>query len=126
MGLDWLRVAPESTYWAARLLKEMWQPRAIYISENGTVAADRLFYGHVSDAERVMFLRNYIGQLQRSVDEGYPVAGYFLWSLLDNFEWAEGFSARFGIHHTDFVTQQRIQKLSASRYKELIARGFVV
>ncbi|MEO6092313.1 MAG: GH1 family beta-glucosidase [Novosphingobium sp.] len=126
MGLDWLRVAPEAAYWGPRLLAELWQPKAIYISENGTVAADKLENRRVGDAERIMFLRSYIGQLQRAVAEGYPVKGYFLWTLLDNFEWAEGFTARFGIHYTDLATQQRIPKLSAAWYKEVIRRNAVV
>jgi beta-glucosidase len=126
MGLGWLRFAPESTYWGTRLLSEMWSPKAIYISENGTVAADRLANGRVADAERVMYLRNYIMHMHRAVAEGYPVNGYFLWTLLDNFEWAEGFEARFGIHYTDFKTQQRTPKLSAQWFKELIARNAIV
>ena len=54
-----------------------------------------------------MYLRNYIDQLHRAVAEGYPIKGYFLWSLMDNFEWADGYSKRFGIHYVDFATQKR-------------------
>jgi beta-glucosidase len=67
-----------------------------------------------------MYLRNYLTQLQRAVAEGVPVKGYFLWSLLDNFEWAEGYSKRFGIVYVNFATQKRTPKLSASFYKEVI------
>lgn len=126
MMLEWLKIAPESTYWAARLLSEIWNPQAIYISENGAVAADVPSGGEITDTERVMFLRNYLGHLQRATAEGYPVKGYFLWTLLDNFEWAEGFTARFGLHYTDFKTQQRTPKLSAEWYRELIARNALV
>jgi beta-glucosidase len=73
-----------------------------------------------------MYLRNYIGQLHRAVSEGCPLAGYFLWSLMDNFEWADGYSKRFGIHYVDFRTQQRTPKLSAIWYRELIRRHQVV
>ena len=70
-----------------------------------------------------MFLRNYLTQLQRATAEGVPVRGYFLWTLMDNFEWAEGYSARFGLHYVDFATQKRTPKLSAAFYREVIARN---
>jgi Glycosyl hydrolase family 1/Kelch motif len=60
-----------------------------------------------------------------AASEGYPVKGYFLWSLLDNFEWADGYSKRFGIHYVDFKTQVRTPKLSAEWYKEVIAHNAV-
>jgi beta-glucosidase len=126
MGLDWLRVAPESAYWGPRIVNELWRPRALYISENGSVARDRLVNDQVGDSDRIMFLRNYLTQMQRATAEGIPLKGYFLWSLLDNFEWAEGYTARFGIHYTDYATQRRIPKLSAQWYKEVIARNGVV
>jgi beta-glucosidase len=73
-----------------------------------------------------MYLRNYITQFHRAVAEGYPLKGYFLWSLMDNFEWADGYSKRFGIHYVDFKTQKRTPKLSAQWYKEVIARNAIV
>jgi beta-glucosidase len=73
--------------------------------------------------DRVMYLRSYLTQLQRATAEGVPVRGYFLWSLLDNFEWADGYSKRFGVVHVDFATQKRTPKLSASFYREVIARN---
>lgn len=126
MALPWLKVGPEAMYWAVRLASEIWQPKAIYISENGCAADDRLVNGEVNDADRVMFLRNYVSQLLRAVEEGIPVKGYFLWSLLDNFEWAEGYAKRFGITYVDFATQQRIPKLSSAWYRELIRQGAMV
>ena len=66
------------------------------------------------DTDRVMYLRNYLTQLHRGVSEGVPVKGYFLWSLLDNYEWADGYEKRFGIHYVDFKTQKRTPKLSAA------------
>ena len=68
-----------------------------------------------------MYLRNYLTQLQRAVAEGVPVNGYFLWSLLDNFEWADGYEKRFGITYVDFKTQKRTPKLSFNLYKEIIS-----
>jgi beta-glucosidase len=126
MVLPWLYVGPEVLYWAVRHTSELWKPKSIYISENGCTAGDTLAAGRVDDADRIMYLRNCMMHLQRAVAEHYPIRGYFLWSLLDNFEWAEGFSARFGIHYTDYATQRRIPKLSAAWYRELIARGALV
>jgi beta-glucosidase len=81
--------------------------------------------GHVYDTDRVMFLRNYLTQLQRATSEGIPVKGYFLWSLLDNYEWADGYEKRFGITYVDFATQKRTPKLSSAFYKETIRRNAV-
>ena len=69
---------------------------------------------------------HYLTHLHRATAEGYPVKGYFLWSLMDNFEWADGYGKRFGIHYVDFATQERIPKLSAAWYRELIARNALV
>jgi len=82
--------------------------------------------GRIDDADRVMYLRNYIGQAQRATAEGLPLKGYFLWSLMDNFEWADGYGKRFGLHYVDFKTQARIPKLSAAWYRELIRRNALV
>jgi beta-glucosidase len=72
-----------------------------------------------------MYLRNYLTQLQRAVAEGAPVRGYFLWSLIDNFEWIFGFGKRFGLYHVDFDTLARTPKLSASFYRNVIARNAI-
>src|SRR5262249_44221026 len=71
--------------------------------------ADGLIY----DTDRIMFLRSYLTQLRRATSEGVPVRGYFHWSLMDNFEWADGFGTRFGLLYVDYATQQRTPKLSA-------------
>jgi beta-glucosidase len=83
------------------------------------VAAD----GQVYDTDRVMYLTAYLTALQRGVSEGVPVKGYFLWSLLDNYEWADGYSKRFGITYVDFETQKRTPKLSSKFYGNLIAKN---
>ncbi|HLG89562.1 MAG TPA: GH1 family beta-glucosidase [Alphaproteobacteria bacterium] len=126
MLMPWLMVGPEVLYWAVRLVSEVWKPRAIFITENGCAADDALVEGQVNDTDRVTFLRNYISNLRRAAAEGYPVRGYFAWSLLDNFEWAAGYTKRFGIHYTDYKTEQRIPKLSAAWYRELIKRNALV
>src|SRR5437588_11349990 len=117
MMSNWLHVGPEAVDWAPRLAAELWNIKEIYITENGCSSADVLTPdGQVYDSDRVMFLRNYLTKLQRAVSEGWPVRGYFLWSLLDNFEWADGYSLRFGLHYVDFETQKRYPKMSAHFY----------
>ncbi len=127
MFSPWLSLGPEGLYWGPKLVHETWKVNEIYITENGTSSADQLAPdGQVYDTDRVMFLRNYLTQLQRAISEGIPVRGYFLWSLLDNFEWADGYSKRFGITYVDFQTQKRTPKLSAHFYKQVIAANRVL
>ena len=122
----WLTIGPEALYWAPRLVAEVWKVREIYITENGASSTDAPAPdGHIYDTDRVMYLRNYLTQLHRAVSEGVPVKGYFLWSLLDNFEWADGYGKRFGIVYVDFATQKRIPKLSAAFYRQVIASNEV-
>jgi beta-glucosidase len=126
MASPWLVVGPEAAYWGVRHVGDLWQPGTLYISENGASADDPMTDGRVDDADRVMYLRNYLGQFHRAIAEGYPLHGYFLWSLLDNFEWADGYGKRFGIHHVDFATQKRTPKLSAAWYREVIRQNRLV
>ncbi|TDW59937.1 beta-glucosidase [Novosphingobium sp. PhB55] len=127
MASPWLYVTPEALYWSIRTVSELWKPKKLYISENGCSADDPVAQdGKVYDADRVMYLRNYLTHLQRAVREGYPVDGYFLWSLMDNFEWEDGYTKLFGIHHVDFKTQKRTPKLSADWYRELIRSNKLV
>jgi len=124
MNSEWLRIGPESAYWIPRLAAKVWNLPTIYISENGTSSIDQLTAdGKVYDLDRIMYLRNYLAQLQRATAEGVPVRGYFLWSLMDNFEWVFGLEKRFGLYHVDFKSQRRTPKLSASFYRNVIARN---
>jgi beta-glucosidase len=126
MYSDWLRLAPEAMYWSPRHAARLWGVRSIYITENGTSARDEPDAGgHVQDLDRVMYLRNYLTQLQRAIAEGVPVQGYFVWSLMDNFEWLDGLEKRYGLYRVDFETQARIPKLSADFYRETIRRNGV-
>ncbi len=126
MNSEWLRVGPETIYWAPRLAAKIWNIETIYISENGTSSEDKLAAdGNVYDTDRIMYLRNYLTQLQRATAEGVPVRGYFLWSLMDNFEWIFGFEKRFGLYRVEFDTQRRTPKLSASFYRDVIARNAI-
>ena len=126
MASPWLYVGPEVAYWAVRTVSELWRPKALYISENGCSADDVVVDGRIDDPDRIMYLRNCMMQFHRATSEGYPLKGYFLWSLMDNFEWEDGYTKRFGVHYFDFETGQRIPKLSASWYRELVARNTLV
>jgi beta-glucosidase len=132
MASDWLFFNPQALYWTPKLVSSLWGVKTIYITESGCSADDILRTdpqnpaGYVLDSDRVMYLRNYLTQLHRGIAEGVPVHGYFLWSLLDNYEWGSGFSKRFGITYVDFDTQKRTPKLSYDFYKEVIRTNAVV
>lgn len=126
MASFWLFVGPEALYWGPRHLSKIWNVKEIYITENGCSSSDEpAADGIVYDTDRVMYLRSYLTQLQRATAEGVPVHGYFLWSLMDNFEWADGYTNRFGLHYVDYATQKRTPKLSARFYRDVIARNAV-
>jgi beta-glucosidase len=126
MNSSWLRIGPEALYFGPRNVAKVWNVKDIYITENGCSATDvPAADGIVYDTDRIMFLRNYLTHLQRATAEGVPVRGYFHWSLLDNFEWADGYGTRFGLLHVDYATQRRTPKLSASFYREVAARNQV-
>jgi beta-glucosidase len=127
MASAWLYLGPEIAYWASRHLADIWKVKDVYITENGCSSDDLVAEdGHIYDTDRVMYLRNHLAHAHRAVAEGWPLRGYFLWSLLDNFEWTDGYGKRFGIHYVDFKTQRRIPKLSADYFREVVARNSVV
>jgi beta-glucosidase len=92
----------------------------IYITENGMANADRLVDGAVPDVERIEYVGRHLEALASAMEQGVDVRGYFLWSLLDNFEWNSGYEKRFGIVHVDYATQQRTLKDSALWYRDFI------
>jgi beta-glucosidase len=115
----WL-VTPECLRWGPRFLNERYR-LPIVITENGMSGMDwPQEDGAVLDPQRVDFLRRYLRELARGMAEGADVRGYFHWSLLDNFEWAEGYMQRFGLVHVDFATLKRTPKSSAAFYREVI------
>lgn len=127
MHMPWLKLGSGIAYWAPRFAKELWNVNAFYISENGCAADDCLNeHGEVLDTDRVEYLRQHFSAAARAVREGMPLRGYFVWSLLDNFEWAYGFSRRFGLHYVNYSTLERTPKLSAQWYRRLIAHRSLV
>lgn len=95
----------------------------IYITENGAAFDDILEDGKVKDIKRVNYLKEHIKRAYFAIRDGVDLRGYFVWSLMDNFEWAHGFSKRFGIIYVNYETQERILKESAYFYKKVIERN---
>ena len=104
--------------------KEYGGPR-IYITENGVCDNTPPVNGVVDDQPRVELLRGFLAGLAEAIGDGADVGGYYVWSFLDNFEWALGYSRRFGVVWTDYQTQERIPKASARFYSEVIRRNGV-
>ncbi|MFV9615395.1 MAG: GH1 family beta-glucosidase [Gammaproteobacteria bacterium] len=113
-------ITPEALYWGPKFIHERYL-LPVVVTENGMANDDVVENGKVHDRERIDYLYKYLSEYARVIEDGVPALGYFLWSLMDNFEWAEGYSKRFGIVHVDYQTQQRILKYSAHWYKALIA-----
>ena len=117
-AIDW-PVTPECLYWGTKFLYERYE-KPIYITENGLSCHDVISLdGKVHDPNRIDFLARYLKALKDASGE-VDIRGYFQWSLMDNFEWAKGYSERFGLIYVDYLTQTRIQKDSAYWYKEVI------
>ena len=93
----------------------------IYITENGTASDDKVIDGEVDDSARISFLNRHLAAVDAAVKEGVDVRGYFIWSLMDNFEWAFGYERRFGIIHVDYATQKRTLKRSAKLVRQFLA-----
>ncbi len=120
-GTQW-PVTPECLRWGPRFLYERYK-LPIFITENGMSAHDTISLdGEVHDPNRIDFLERYLNELEKAVNDGVDVKGYFLWSLMDNFEWSQGYSERFGIVFVDYQTQRRIIKDSGVWYKNWIEK----
>jgi beta-glucosidase len=123
----WELLAPETLYWGAKHVQNLWDVKEIYVTENGYSSTDELTPDNqINDTDRIMFLRGYLSQLQRATAEGVPVKGYFYWSLVDNFEWAMGFNTRFGLYYMDYKTLKRIPKLSVEYFKAMALKNSVL
>ena len=115
---------PAAIYWGSRIVNELWNPKEIIISENGTSNMDRpAADGEVYDVFRIKYLRSYLESMSRAIRDGVPITGYLHWSFLDNLEWGSGYRRRFGLTFVNYRTLERIPKLSAKFFKELIRTG---
>jgi beta-glucosidase len=118
--MDW-EVVPDGLYQVLKMLQREYAPAKIYITENGASYSDGpAADGAVHDRRRTEYLRMHFAAANRALGEGVPLAGYFVWSLMDNFEWSRGYKQRFGIVWVDYETQQRIPKDSALWYRQVI------
>ena len=113
-------VTPGALYWGPRFLQERYG-KPMYITENGLSNVDWMALdGQVHDPQRIDFLQRHLRELRQACSDGVDVRGYFQWSIMDNFEWAEGYKERFGLVYVDYPTQRRIPKDSAYWYKRVI------
>ncbi|MCI9441260.1 MAG: family 1 glycosylhydrolase [Ruminococcus sp.] len=118
-SMDW-NITPDVLYWGCRFFYERYK-KPILITENGMAAYDVVSLdGKVHDPYRKDFMHRYLLALVRAVEEGYPVIGYQYWSVMDNYEWSNGYDKRFGLVYVDYQTQQRIIKDSAYWYRRVI------
>jgi beta-glucosidase len=122
-AMEW-NVTPSIAYYTPRFVHERYR-LPIYITENGISVRDWVSLdGKVHDPARIDYLTRHLREVHRAISDGVQVAGYFQWSLLDNFEWGQGYRDRFGLVHVDFATQARTLKDSALFYRDLIrSRG---
>jgi beta-glucosidase len=119
-------VVPWATRKMLRWVHERYGAPPIYITENGVALPGEADVAvAVNDARRVAYLRSYLEEAHAALSEGVDLRGYFTWSLMDNFEWAYGYSKRFGLHHVDFATGRRTPKQSARWYAEVMRSNAV-
>jgi beta-glucosidase len=119
-------VFPQGLHGLLVRLHHDYRPSKIHVTENGAAYADAPdSSGQIVDVRRIDYLRGHLQAAQRAVADGVPLRGYFVWSLLDNFEWAHGYSKRFGLFWVDYATQQRIPKKSAAWFRDVVAANAV-
>jgi beta-glucosidase len=120
-------VEPQGLYDALVRVTEDYDPPPLYIHENGGAFPDRADAdGYVDDQDRVAFLDGHLRACHDAIAAGVDLRGFFVWSFLDNFEWAEGYAHRFGIVHVDYATQRRTPKASAAWYAKVVASNELV
>ena len=117
--IDWF-IYPEGFYKVLVKIKDLYGSVPIYITENGACYNDEPENGEVADYKRIEYLKTHLTALRRSMDSGVNVKGFLYWSLMDNFEWALGYSMRFGIVHVDYETLERTKKDSYHWFKDTI------
>lgn len=120
MGWD---ISPQGMIDAIKNIRDNYTKLPIYITENGSAWQDRIENGKVHDTDRVEYLEDHLEAVHEMNDAGMNIAGYYAWSLMDNFEWSFGYSKRFGLIYVDFGTQERIKKDSYYRYHEIISNS---
>jgi beta-glucosidase len=118
-GMGW-EIYPEALHELLVRLNDEYDVPPLYITENGAAFDDQRSNGHVDDPRRTAYIERHVAAIAEAIADGVPVAGYFVWSLLDNFEWHQGYSQRFGLVYVDFETLERLPKASYAWYREFI------
>jgi len=118
-AMGW-EINPDSFYNIIKQFAAYTGVKNIIITENGAAYHDKIIDGTVNDAERIAYFQLYLTALLKAKNDGLPVTGYMAWTLMDNFEWAEGFNARFGLVYNDFKTQQRTIKDSGYWWQQFL------
>ncbi|HVP20945.1 MAG TPA: GH1 family beta-glucosidase [Anaerolineaceae bacterium] len=120
-------IFPSGIYEIVKRIQRDYNPPKIVITENGIPVADEMDLDcKIRDVRRIQYLQDHLTQVHKAIGEGAPVSGYFVWSLMDNFEWAFGYRMRFGLIFVDFDTQERLTKASGEWYRQVISQnGFI-
>jgi beta-glucosidase len=113
-------VYPDGLYYILKDLGKRYDGMPIYITENGRATTDKVLDGKVDDQNRIEYLKQHIEVCAKAIKEGVNLRGYFVWSFMDNFEWAHGYTKRFGLVYVDYKNQKRIPKASAYWYSKFI------
>ena len=126
-GADWVtemgwEVHPEGFYEVMKRFASYEGVKKIYVTENGSAFPDEKIGNSVADPLRTKYLQEHLSQLHRAQQDGLPIHGYFIWTLMDNFEWKEGYHPRFGIVHVDFETQERTVKDTGKWIREFLKK----
>jgi beta-glucosidase len=120
-AVDWMPMTPDALYYGPRFFHERYQ-LPIWITENGLSSRDQVFLdGKVHDPQRIDYMHRNLLELRRAMRDGAQVEGYLAWSLMDNFEWQDGYKQRFGMIYVDYQSQRRVPKDSFHWYKDVIA-----
>lgn len=114
--MNW-EVYPPSIYHCLKKFSSYENIKELIVTESGVAFPDIMEAGKVKDYRRIAYLQDHLAQVYKAKEEGVKVNGYFIWTLMDNFEWAEGFNPKFGLVHVDFLTQKRTIKASGNWYK---------
>ena len=114
-------VCPEGLLKLLTDLNQAYSLPPVYITENGAATDDKVIDGAVDDEQRCRYYQSHLSSVDQAIRKGVDIRGYFAWSLMDNFEWSEGYKMRFGIVHVDYETQERTPKRSALAFKETLA-----
>ena len=121
-AMGW-EIVPQSLYDLLVQLKQSYADIPLYVTENGAAFVDSLVDSQINDGQRLKYLYQHIASVQRAIAAGVNLKGYFAWSLMDNFEWAEGYTKRFGLVYVDYPSQKRVPKRSALWFRDVIRQN---